>query len=200
MAAPIRFYFDFNSTFSYIAIQRIDELAARFGRTVDWRVISLGHLFHAQSIAPPPTIPAKLKYLATDFVRSCAFENLPCVLPKTFPPDVKLARIMFWHLKEKNEPQSRIFAKAVSLAVFGRGEDVVSAEQLAAACKSVPGVTVAEIEAAGSDTVAKRALVTALDAAVAEGMVGAPYFMVDDEPFWGADRLGQIERRLKEKG
>jgi 2-hydroxychromene-2-carboxylate isomerase len=38
------------------------------------------------------------------------------------------------------------------------------------------------------------------DAAIAQGMFGAPYFMVDGEPFWGADRLPQIEKWLQTGG
>jgi len=199
MAEPIRFYFDFNSTFSYIAIHSIDTLAARFHRSVDWRVLSLGHLFQAQGIAPPPTIPTKLKYLSIDFARSCAFANLPCKMPPSFPPDVKLARFMFCHLKQKDERASHVFAKTVSMAVFGHGAEVATPAQLAAVCQGLPGVSVADIEAAAADPKAKSALVASLDAAVADGMVGAPFFVLDGEPFWGADRLGQLERRLEER-
>jgi 2-hydroxychromene-2-carboxylate isomerase len=199
MADPIRFYFDFNSTFSYIALHKIDELAGRYGRTVDWNAVSLGHLFQAQGIAPPPTVPAKFKYLAVDFARSCAFAGLPSALPPDFPPDVKLSRLMFWRLKARDDALARRFARAVSTAIFGRGEQVVSAAQVAAAAREVPGVTVAEVEAAAGDGAAKRAVVAALNAALADGMVGAPFFVLDGEPFWGADRLDQLERRLKEK-
>ena len=38
------------------------------------------------------------------------------------------------------------------------------------------------------------------DAAIAQGMFGAPYFMVDGEPFWGADRLPQIDKWLETGG
>jgi hypothetical protein len=34
------------------------------------------------------------------------------------------------------------------------------------------------------------------DTALAKGMCGAPYFVVDNEAFWGADRLPQIEKWL----
>jgi 2-hydroxychromene-2-carboxylate isomerase len=196
MASSITFYFDFNSTFSYIAIHKIDELAAQYGRTVDWRVISLGHLFHAQNIVPPPTIPAKFKYLARDFTRSCEFAGLPSALPQNFPPDVKFSRLMFWALKAKDDVLARHFAKVISMAIFGRGEEVVTPEQIAQVCHDIPGVTVESIQAAATDRAAKRAIIDALDAAVADGMVGAPYFVLDGEPFWGADRMDQLERRL----
>jgi 2-hydroxychromene-2-carboxylate isomerase len=198
VTSPIRFYFDFNSSFSYIAIHRIDELAAKYGRGVDWRAISLGHLFQAQNIVPPPRHPAKFKYLSVDFPRSCAMAGLPCAMPKTFPPDVRLARYVFWRLTARDEALAQRFAKLVSSAIFGRGEEVATAAQIAAACRPL-GLAEAEIEAAGQDQAAKKSVVTALDAAVADGMIGAPFMVLDGEGFWGADRLDQLEWRLSAK-
>jgi 2-hydroxychromene-2-carboxylate isomerase len=190
---PIRFYFDFTSTFSYIAIQQIDALAARHGRAVDWRAVSLGHLFQAQGIPAPPTIPAKFAYLATDFARSCAFAGLPCKLPPAFPPDVKLARLAFWSIKARDETRAHAFARAVSSAVFGRGAVVATAAEIAAAA---PGFELAEIAAAAADLAAKAAVVAALEDARKDGVVGAPFMILDGEPFWGADRLTQLAARL----
>ena len=34
------------------------------------------------------------------------------------------------------------------------------------------------------------------DAAIAAGVFGAPFFIVDGEPFWGNDRRAQIEQWL----
>jgi 2-hydroxychromene-2-carboxylate isomerase len=196
MAEPIRFYFDFTSTFSYIAIHKIDALAARYGRAVEWSAVSLGHLFQAQGITPPPNIPAKLKYLSIDFARSCDHAGLPCRLPTPFPPDVKLARYAFWYLKARDEALSHDFARAVSSAVFGRGETITDAETIFAACRHIPGIALADIQTAGADMGAKRAVIKAVEAAVTDGMAGAPYIIVDGEPFWGADRLDFVERKL----
>ena len=38
------------------------------------------------------------------------------------------------------------------------------------------------------------------DAAIALGVFGVPYITVDGEPFWGADRLPQIEKWLETGG
>ena len=43
---------------------------------------------------------------------------------------------------------------------------------------------------------AKRAVVEAMDRARADGIIGAPFMVLDGEPFWGADRLDHLERRL----
>ena len=42
MAEPIEFWFDFSSPYSYLASERIDELAAKYGRKVKWRPVMLG--------------------------------------------------------------------------------------------------------------------------------------------------------------
>ena len=34
------------------------------------------------------------------------------------------------------------------------------------------------------------------EAAIAAGVFGAPFFIIDGEPFWGNDRRPQIERWL----
>jgi 2-hydroxychromene-2-carboxylate isomerase len=45
MAAPLEFWFDFSSPYGYLAAQRVEALAARHGRSVDWRPMLLGVAF-----------------------------------------------------------------------------------------------------------------------------------------------------------
>jgi len=198
MTSPIRFYFDFASTFSYIASLKIDELASTYGRAVDWRLVSISHLFEAQKIVPPPANPAKFKYLRTDFKRSCRLAHLPCCIPAQFPPTVKLARRVFWRIKRRDESLAHDFARAIIKAIFGKGGMVESPGQIAVACAGLEDITKEDIDAAEQDDDAKNALVAALDDAISDGMIGAPYMVLDEEPFWGADRLSQLERRLAE--
>ena len=35
---------------------------------------------------------------------------------------------------------------------------------------------------------------------MARGVFGAPFFFVGDEPFWGADRMDQMEEWLRRGG
>jgi len=53
-----------------------------------------------------------------------------------------------------------------------------------------------DIRAAWADPVWKDRLKRANDEALAAGVFGAPFFVVDGEPFWGNDRKPQIERWL----
>ena len=61
------------------------------------------------------------------------------------------------------------------------------------------GLDPAEAEGVWNDTTWKLRLRGANDAAIAAGVFGAPFFMIDCEPFWGNDRRAHIERWL-EKG
>jgi 2-hydroxychromene-2-carboxylate isomerase len=36
-----------------------------------------------------------------------------------------------------------------------------------------------------------------VEASIARGVFGSPYFIVDGEPFWGIDRFEQIDRWLR---
>jgi 2-hydroxychromene-2-carboxylate isomerase len=47
-----------------------------------------------------------------------------------------------------------------------------------------------------SDQAVKDRTKKEVDAAVAHGVFGSPYVIVDGEPFWGMDRLDQVERWL----
>ncbi|MDO8958970.1 MAG: DsbA family protein, partial [Rhodocyclaceae bacterium] len=46
----------------------------------------------------------------------------------------------------------------------------------------------------------KERLKCEVDAAIERGIFGSPYIIVDGEPFWGADRLPQLERWLEKGG
>ena len=61
--APIDFWFDFSSPYGYLLSERIDEVAARFGRKVRWHPILLGVVFNATGSAPLTSQnPAKAAY------------------------------------------------------------------------------------------------------------------------------------------
>ena len=51
--------------------------------------------------------------------------------------------------------------------------------------------------AVAADPSWKQSLRSACEKAVAQGVFGAPFFIVDGEPFWGNDRRAQIERWLE---
>jgi 2-hydroxychromene-2-carboxylate isomerase len=47
------------------------------------------------------------------------------------------------------------------------------------------------------DAAIKDRLRQEVEAAMARGVFGSPYVIADGEPFWGSDRLDQLERWLE---
>ena len=194
-AAPIDFYFDFSSPYSYIASEWIEALAARHGRTVNWMAILLGATFQAAELKSPVSHPIKREYSLRDFERSARFAGVPLKLPEKFPIPTQNAARLFWWLKAKRDTTASHWARHCLRAYFARGVDLSDTEALKGLAVEF-GLDAQEAEAVWSDPQCKLRLKSANDAAIAAGIFGAPSFVIDGEPFWGNDRRAQIERWL----
>jgi 2-hydroxychromene-2-carboxylate isomerase len=188
MKAPLDFYFDFSSPYGYLAAQKIEALAARHGRGVTWRPMLLGAAFKATGAAPLPQVPLKGDYSIRDFSRSARFHGIPFRLPQPFPVSTVAACRAFYSLKD--EKQAVQLAKALLKAYFVDGLNIGEADsvlKVAASLGLSPNI---------NDQAVKDRTRAEVDAAIARGVFGSPYVVVDGEPFWGLDRLDQVERWL----
>jgi 2-hydroxychromene-2-carboxylate isomerase len=199
MSNPIEFYFDFTSPYGYLASEKIDELAARFARKVKWRPILLGVIFRAVGGAPLTTIPLKGQYSRHDFSRSARFLDVPYVHPENFPLATQQAARAYYWLHDQDCAAARTFAHAVFRALFRDGRDV-SNREIVLELAAQQGADRATLAAALDDAALKERLKAENDAALAKGVFGSPYIIIDGEPFFGADRLPQIERWLATGG
>lgn len=199
MPEPIVFYFEFASPYAYLAAQRIDAAAARRGRTVDWKAISLGHVLKARGVSREAMPREKLEYIQLDARRAGEMLGFPLRMPTVFPADAKAARLVFYRLKARDPRLAVNFARAVYARYWGEGQDISAPQHLVAA--AVPlGVGADEVEAALEDPAARQAMIAATDEAIGRGVFGAPSFIVDGELFWGQDRIEMIEWRLAKAG
>jgi len=196
--APIDFYFDFSSPYSYIASEWVEALAARHGRTVNWKAILLGATFQAAELKSPVSHPIKREYSLRDFERSARFAGVPLVMPERFPIATQNAARVFWWLHAQGPARAVAWARTGLRAYFTRGVDLSDPVALAELAQQF-GLDAGEAQTVWGDAQWKLRLKQANDAAIAAGVFGAPFFVVDGEPFWGNDRRAQIERWL-EKG
>lgn len=197
--APIDFYFDFSSPYGYFAAERIDELAARYGRTVVWRPILLGVVFKAVGTAPLPSIPVKGPYSLHDIRRTARYLGVSYVHPPRFPIATQQAGRAFTWLAERSAALAREFALETYRAYFTAGQDVSDLAVVLEVAASL-GVDRDELSAALADDGLKARFKADVEAALARGVFGSPFFLVDGEPFWGSDRLPQLEKWLAEGG
>ncbi len=196
MNAAIDFHFDFSSPYSYIANEWVDAVAARHGRVVRRHAILLGAIFQVAELKSPVSYPMKREYSLHDFERSARYEGLPYALPPVFPiPTQNAARIFWWLADTQGEAAAANWARAGLRALFTRGVALHDAAALKALAAE-EGLDADAAERAWNDPVWKARLKRANDEAIAAGVFGAPWFVVDAEPFWGNDRKPQIERWL----
>jgi 2-hydroxychromene-2-carboxylate isomerase len=192
---PIEFYFDFLSPYAYIASEWIEALAARHGRTVDWRAVLVGATCHVSTPAVAVAHPLKSDYTLLDVERSARFAGVPLKMPRQFPMDAQNVALIFWWLHSSDPRRARDWARHSLRALFARGVDVSEPAELQRLATEF-GLDPSQGPDVWNDAGWKSVLRSANDAAIALGVFGVPFFIVDGEPFWGNDRRPQIERWL----
>ena len=195
----IDFYFDFSSPYGYLASTRINALAARHQCQVTWRPILLGPMFKAAGTAPLIGVPLKGPYSARDFLRTARFLNIPYTQPTAFPIGTQNAARVFYWLADRDAVKAQQFAQACYATYFGEGIDISSADKIADIATGL-GEDRATVLMAMADPVIKERLKNEIDAALAKGVFGSPFIIIDGEPFWGNDRLDQVDAWLATGG
>jgi 2-hydroxychromene-2-carboxylate isomerase len=194
MAAPLRFYFDFISPYGYFASLRIEELAARHGRAVDWRPMLLGvAVLKVMGLKPLLETPLKGDYIRRDVLRHARRHgiqlgrDLNASVGNPLPP----ARAFYWVRKHRPELQAAL-VHALYHAFWVEGRDLSTPEAVAAITLPA-GLDPEQLVEGTAGEEAATLLRNAVAAAIKAGIFGSPTVVVDDEPFWGSDRLAEVE-------
>jgi 2-hydroxychromene-2-carboxylate isomerase len=199
MPAPIEFWFDFSSPYGYIGSELIDAVAARHGRTVNWRPILLGPIFKAVGTAPLVALPIKGEYSRHDFARMARLHKVAFRLPEKFPVGTQVAARAFYLIADRDAGQAHDFARRVFRAYYVEGRDVADPAvvlELAGAC----GADTATLAEALKGEAIKERMKAEVENAMKAGVFGSPYFIVDGEPFWGVDRIPMLEEWMRTGG
>jgi 2-hydroxychromene-2-carboxylate isomerase len=195
MKTPIEFYFDFTSPYSYLASEMIESLAMRHDRSVAYRPTLLGAAFKVSGQRALVEIPMKGDYSRRDLARCARFYGIPFQLPEPFPVSTVTAARCCLVLEREHPPQAVPFIHQMFRAFFVQGRNISEAQVVHSVLAESGANATAVLDAAGQSG-NKEALKAAVDASIARGVFGAPFFFLDEEPFWGCDRLPQMERWL----
>lgn len=189
----IEFWYDFASTYSHIAAQRIDALAKAADTTVRWRPFLLGPIFAGQgwSTSPFNLFPSKGKYMWRDMERWSAELGLKLVKPSPFPANSLMAARVA--LAGEEAGWIGDFSRRVFAAEFCEGANIADLEVLRSILLAMSLNPTQILDAARADGVKSR-LRSQTDLATHLGLFGAPSFVVDGEIFWGNDRLEEALR------
>ncbi|MEO8558103.1 MAG: 2-hydroxychromene-2-carboxylate isomerase [Rhodospirillales bacterium] len=186
----VEFWFEFASTYSYLAASRIEQLATQHGVEVQWRPFLLGPIFAAQGWATSPfnIFEAKGRNMWRDMERLSAPLGLKLVRPSAFPRNGLLpARVAVLGAQEAWGPE---FTRAVYHANFAEDRDIADAAVIAALLHDLR-LPADDILQRAQSAENKEALKRQTMRAIELGLFGAPSFTVGKELFWGNDRLEQ---------
>ncbi len=186
----LEFWFEFASTYSYVAAGRIEGLARAAGVEIVWKPFLLGPIFAKEGWTDSPfnLYPAKGAHMWRDMERLCGRYSLPFRRPSVFPRNsVRAARVA---LVGAHAPWGPGFVQAVYRANFGDDVDTGDPEVLVALLDK-QGVDGREVLAQAESPEWKPRLREQTERAESLGIFGAPSFLVGSELFWGSDRLEQ---------
>jgi 2-hydroxychromene-2-carboxylate isomerase len=138
-------------------------------------------------------------YLLHDAPRFARLLGVPFEMPPVMPANsLAASRAVVW-LQADNPVLAKRLAKALHHAHWGLGGDIGTPEQVAEIARTL-GIDREVLLAAVADQRIKDRLKEQTQASIERGVFGSPFILVDGEPFWGADRLNQVERWLADGG
>jgi len=207
----LEFFFDFQSPFSYFAHTRLPGLADTYGYQLVYKPFNM-HLAKrtAGNTTPPtPLIPAKFRYICSDFRRWAVRYGIPFTIAWEVPADAPLEglqvklpaagldttrvnKAMFFAI---DQGKARDFATRIWAESFGAGRLVGSDEVMLDVARQL-GLSTDTLLAFVESAEAERRYGDNTDEAISRGVFGAPTMMVDDELWWGNDRLAFVEDYL----
>src|SRR5215210_6511921 len=150
------FFYEFASTYSYIAAMRIAPQAQAAGVTVRWRPFLLGPIFKANGwdTSPFNLYPAKGRYMVRDCERQCEELGFAFRLPEPFPQNSLLAsRVALVGL---DEDWGEDFSRAVYRAEFADGRNIGEPAVIAEIIQALGRDSAAALARAQSDEIKGR--------------------------------------------
>jgi len=199
--APIDFYFDFISGYGYLASLRIEAMAARHGRRVDWHCMLLGvAVMKVMGLKPLLETPLKGDYVRRDFARYRRRHALTLARELDDPVmDPRPAARAFCWVKRQHPGREAPFAHALFDRYWRLGRDLSNVDELAALAAPLGLDETALRDGVGGDE-SRNDLRQSVAASLERGVFGSPFVIVDGEPFWGSDRLEQLDEWLQRGG
>ena len=187
MNRHLDFFIFLGSTYTYLAVNRADQLAARRGITLRWRPFSARSLMIEQNNRPFVGKPVKLAYMWRDLERRAHRHGVPFVSVPNYPNDTdELAnRVATVAALEGWCPQ---FARAAYAAWFIENKDPGEVESLSTILRGIKR-NPSEVIARANAPEIRGKYDAETEVARSMGIFGSPTFACGAEIFWGDDRL-----------
>lgn len=193
MEKTLEFLFDVGSPTTYLAHKRLPGVIERTGAEVIYVPVLLGGVFKATGNASPAMVPAKGAHMNVDLARFAKKFGVTLNFNPYFP--INTLTMMRMTAGLVGDDRFPVLVDALFDAMW-KGRRNMGDPAVVAAVLEKAGLDPAEMLSLAESQEAKDALKANTEAAVARGVFGAPTFFVDDEMFFGQDRLDWVEEAL----
>jgi 2-hydroxychromene-2-carboxylate isomerase len=196
VAGTVEFVYDFVSTPCHIAWKSLDSMVKAIGAEVVMTPVLCGGIFKAIGNPGPLAVPAKREWYARDLAMWAKRRGVSLV-PSPYVPirSLPLMRGTFI-AAERNETFRYVDAVFDSIYVHGRNlSDMKVVEETLREAGLDVGAYLQGIERADI----KQNLLRNTEDAIARRVFGVPTFFVDNELFFGQDRLEFVVEALQRK-
>ncbi len=185
--AGIDFWFSIGSTYSYLTVMRLAEVEKSSNIEFRWRPFNVRHIMIEQNNIPFKDKPAKTAYMWRDIERRSGLYGLKPKIPAPYP----LAELVLANQVATlgvEEGWVSAYTRATYRCWFDKGQPAGEEPNLSASLTEIGCDADQVLAAAKSDRIVDL-LSASTESAMELGVFGSPTFVVNDEVFWGDDRL-----------
>ncbi len=198
MALHIDYYASLNSPWTHLGAARLEAMAAEHGASVRIWPVDFGTIFPASGGLPlPKRSPQRRAYRMMELRRWREHLGIPIQLePTYFPADEQRAACCVIAVRETiGDAPAIALAHRVLKALWEEEKNTGDESTLAGLIAEV-GLQPATVLKLGADPQWAERRRADTEAALERGVFGAPSYVIEDEVFWGQDRLEFVQRRL----
>ena len=195
MSKTVEFYFDLGSPATYLAYTQLPKICAQTDSQLNYIPILLGGVFKATGNASPATIPAKGAYMFQDLDRYARRYGVPLKFNPNFPINTLMLMRAVTGMQLRHPERFQAFIDCLFQAIWVEGRNLDDLATVATVLTQ-NGFDPTEVLALTADEEVKTALKNNTEKAVQRGVFGAPSMFVDNQMFFGQDRLDFVLEAL----
>jgi 2-hydroxychromene-2-carboxylate isomerase len=186
------------SPFGYLAGLQLEEIAQKHGAQITYKPFGLMKVFEEVGTPPPAECHAnKAKYRAQDIARVAKFNDMPVNLkPAHWPTNPAPACYAIIAAQAAGGGNVGALVHALFRACWAEEKNIAE-DAVIKECLTANGFDAGLADSgllSGAETFGRNT-----EEALKAGVFGTPSYVVDDEVFWGQDRLPHLDAYLAER-
>ncbi len=185
----IDFWFSIGSTYTYLSVNRIAEVAKKENLSINWKPFSVRKIMMDMDNIPftPPSKKVKSDYMWRDIERRAKFYGFEAKVPAPYPlKEFDLANQIA--ILGMNEGWGVDYVTITYKRWFQEGKEPATEPNLSEILNELNLNKDDVIKNANSENI-KNQYLQNTENAYKQGVFGSPTFIYKDEVFWGDDRL-----------